>query len=144
MVRQAIGSLFGIRQVAYCDPGSQDATMGRCLFAKPGVFERHPEIVASVVATGGGFAFCVNEFATDYDSFQSSALYLSFASIHPPMSATDLTRNRGFFQIADRSVARHDDHALASYLERAYGIENAIMLDMKDHSASMIVPRRQR
>jgi len=142
MFDEAVGSLFGVRQVAHYDAGDQRDTTRDCLFARRGVFERHCELVASVVATSSGFGFCVNELATDYRSFQSSAMYLRFASIHPPTSATDLTNNRGFFQISDFSVDRRDGHAVASYLEHAYGLPNAFMLDMKLHSASMLVPRR--
>lgn len=142
MLDEAVGSLFGVRQVAYHDATSQRDVMRDCLFAVPGVFERHHQIVASVVATSRAFAFCVNELATDYGSFQSSALYLSFASIHPPISATDLTSNRGFFQIGDLSLDRRDDRVLTSYLERTYGLSKAVMLDMSMHSASMIVASR--
>jgi hypothetical protein len=142
MLDEAIGSLFGVRQVVYGEAGSQAGTMQNCLFARQGVFERHNEIVASVVSTGSGLAFCVNEFAPDYECFRNSEMYRSFARRHPPTSATDLVENRGFVKIADRSIDRRDDRALAAYLEQAYGLENALMIDMKNHSASMTVPRR--
>lgn len=70
MFAEVIGSFFGVRQVVYPDPRSEGAAMRDCLFATPGVFERHPEIVACVVDSGDGFGFCVNdEFAGDFDSF---------------------------------------------------------------------------
>jgi hypothetical protein len=141
MVEEAIGSLFGVRQVVYHYPHSQEQPMRNCLFARCGVFERHPEIVASVVDSGSGFCFCVNdEFARDFGSFRESVLWSSFARIHPPMTATDLTESRGFFR-AELSVNRRDDSALAVSLERTYGLEKAIMLDMQVHSTSIATRR---
>jgi hypothetical protein len=141
MFEEAIGSLFGVRQVVYYDPHSREQPMRNCLFARPGVFERHPEIVASVVSSGGRFGFCVNDqFAGDFGSFRESVLWSSFARIHPPATASDLTGNRGFFR-ADLSVNRKDDSALQASLERAYGLEKAVMLDMQVHSASMVPSR---
>jgi hypothetical protein len=141
MVDEAIGSLFGVRQIVYHDPRSAGAVSGNCLFARRGVFERYPEIVATVVRSVSGFCFCVNdEFARDFASFRESVLWSFFASAHPPTTAADLTENRGFFR-ADLSVGnRKDDSAVVASLERAYGLENAFMLDMKVHSASMVVP----
>lgn len=138
MVDEAIGSLFGVRQVVFHGPGSEDQPKGRnCLFARPGVFERHPDIVASVVDSGRGLCFCVNdEFAGDFSSFRESVLWSSFADMHPPTTAKDLTESRGFFR-ADPSVNRRDDSALAAYLERAYRLKKAVMVDMQLHSTSM-------
>jgi hypothetical protein len=145
MFEEAIGSLFGVRQVVYHDPNSESQTaMRNCLFAKPGVFERHLEIVASIVDSGDGLGFCVNdEFAGDFDSFRESVLWSSFASIHPPMAANDLTERQGFLR-ADLSVNRRDDAAVKASLERAYGLENAFILDMRVHSASTVARRRGR
>jgi hypothetical protein len=138
MLEEAIGSLFGVRQVIYDDPHSGGQSMRNCLFARPGVFERHAKIVASVVAFGSGFCFCVNdEFAGDFSSFRESVLWSSFARIHAPTTAIDLTEKRGFFR-ADRSVNRSDDDALAGSIERIYGLKKAIMLDMQVHSSSVV------
>lgn len=99
MLDEAIGSLFGVRQVVYYSPHSVEPPMRNCLFAKPGVFERYPEIVASIVDSGDGLCFCVNDqFARDFSSFRESILWSSFARIHPPMTAADLTESRGFFR----------------------------------------------
>ena len=141
MFEEAVGSLFGVRQVAYYDVRTDQAMMRGCLFATPGVFERHPELVASVISHGPGFGFCVNEFAPDFAAFQGSALYHSFARIHPPASATDLRENRGFLAIGDLSVDRRSDNAIASYLGRAYGLEKPVVLRMKSHATSMVVER---
>ena len=144
MLEEAIGSLFGVRQVVYHDPHSEQQPMRNCLFATIGVFERHPEIVATVVDSGGGLCFCVNdEFAEDFHSFRESVLWSSFAHIHPPTTGADLIGNRGFFRV-DLSVNRKDDCALLTSLERAYGLEKAILLDMQVHSTSMLHIRKRR
>jgi hypothetical protein len=143
MSDEAVGSLFGVRQVAYAEPHAEGDSMRDCLFATPGVFERHPEIVACIVDSGNGFRFCANdEFAGDFGSFRDSILWSSFARIHPPTTAGDLSQNRGFFRV-DRSVNREDDSVLAAHLERTYGLEKAIVLDMRVHSASVVTKWRK-
>ena len=78
MGQESIGTLFGVRQVVYRDDAHSKEQGKCCLFARPGVFERHPEIVASIVDSGGGLCFCVNdEFSEDFNSFQQSVLYRS-------------------------------------------------------------------
>jgi hypothetical protein len=143
MLEEAIGSLFGIRQVVYHDPNSENAQSRNCLFATPGVFERHPEIVACIVDSGSGLSFCVNDqFAADFDSFRQSLLWSSFARIHPPMTASDLEEKSGFFRVHP-SVNRADLLALASHLERVYALDKAIVLDMRVHSASGLAKRQK-
>jgi hypothetical protein len=140
MAREVIGTLFGVRQVVYHDHDSKAACSRDCLFAIPGVFERHPEIVACVVDIGNALCLCVNdEFSGDFNSFRESVL---FARIHPPTTATDLTQNRGYLRV-DLSVDREDDSALQAYLERVYGLEKPIMLDAKLHSASIVPSLRK-
>lgn len=143
MFDQAVGSLFGVRQVVYYDPDSGEQPMRDCLFARPGVFERHHQLVGAVVTGDQGITLCVNEFAEDYQSFQDSVLYRSFARIHPPISAKDLAENRGFFQIEDLSIDRSDDGVISSYLMKEYGLKKALMLDMAEHSASQLVDRKE-
>jgi hypothetical protein len=75
IVQEAIGSLFGIRQLVYCDDAHSNEQGGNCLFASRGVFERHPEIVATIVDSPSGLSFCVNdEFAEDFSSLRESVL----------------------------------------------------------------------
>lgn len=139
---EVIGSLFGVRQVVYSDPSSKKQPMRDCLFARPGVFERHPEIVASIIDLGNSLSFCVNEFAPDFTSFQKSVIYSTFDQLHPPISTTDLTANRGFFQVTNRSLDRKNDKTIASYLEQRYGLKKPTVIDMKVHSASVFVPTK--
>lgn len=135
--QEIMGSLFGVRQVVYADPISQEHHMRDCLFATIGAFERHPEIVACVVDSGDGFGFGVNdEFASDFDSFQGSVLWSAFAHLHPPTTAAGLSQNQGFFRV-DRSVNRADTSAVARHLAEAYKLQEAVLIDMKAHSASI-------
>jgi len=143
MFNQAVGSLFGVRQVVYYDPDSDKHLMRDCLFAKPGVFERHHQFVSAVVTVGQGITLCVNEFAEDYGSFQDSVLYRWFARIHPPITAKDLAENRGFFQIKDLSIDRSNEGVISSYLMREYSLKKAVVLDMAVHSASQLIDRKE-
>jgi hypothetical protein len=134
MCVQAVGTLFGARQVVYYDPQSMKHISRNCLFARPGVFERHREIVASVVDSGSALCLCVNEEADDFSSFQESVLWSHLAF---PTTATDLAGKHGWLRV-DLSVDRKDDSALAAHLEQAYGLKKAIMLDTEAHSASIV------
>ncbi len=136
MLEATIGSLFGVRQVVYYNQNSKEFPMRYCLFARFGVFERYPEIVATVIDLGNSLSFCVNEFAPDFTCFQQSVLYSKFACSHPPISATNLTTNEGFFQL-NFSVNRKDDKAIASYLEQTYRLKKAKVIDIEVHSATI-------
>jgi hypothetical protein len=140
MFEQAIGSLFGVRQVVDLRGGAGDQPMWDVLSARPGVFERNPEIVAALVSMDQFVTLCVNELAGDFQAFQDSRLYHSFARIHPPMTATVLRTERGFLCVADPTVDRKSDAATARYLKATYGLVNPIMVDMKEHSATVAVP----
>ena len=142
MFEQAIGSLFGVRQVVDLGSDREEKPMWNCLFAQPGVFEKHSEIVAVLVSIEDSITLCVNEFAKDHDEFRESLVYHSFARIHPPISATDLAENRGFLEIKDPSVDRKNNQSVADYLARRYSLMNPILLDMKEHLASIKVPKK--
>ena len=142
MMDEIIGSLFGVRQVVDLaeQRSDQALTMRLVLFALPGVFERHPEIVGVITCTGETISFCVNdEFAPDFATFQQSRIYTVFARRSPPNSARQL-REAGFLSIADRSVDRRNEKALQCYLTEAHGIEKPVLLDMKHYTATMMVP----
>jgi hypothetical protein len=134
---EAIGTLFGARTVVYCDDAHSKENLSKwCLFARRGVFELHPEIVASVVNSGDGLCLCGNDqFSEDFNSFQQSVLWSHLSRIHPPTTATGLTERGGCFR-ADLSVDRSDDSALQAYLERAYRLKKAIIVNGEAHSAS--------
>jgi hypothetical protein len=138
MFQQAIGSLFGVRQIV--DRSSE--SMWDCIYATPGVFERHNEIVAAVVTQGKSITFCVNELAGDFNSFSASVLCKHFESLDTIISATDLTKNRSFLYVDPREVDRKSEEALSTYLGRKYNFEAPIILDMKEHVATARVPKK--
>jgi hypothetical protein len=137
MTEEAISTLLGVRLVAYCDSNSEPAHSRKCLFARIGVFERHPEVVATVVVSDSGLWLCVNEFSKDFDSFQKSLLWSHFAASQPPMTATDLMTAGNYFRL-DPSVDRQHDSAIQAYLETTYNLAKATMMDMKSHTATIV------
>lgn len=139
MFSQAIGSLFGVRQVVYADPRTGEVVMRDCVYCTRGAYEKYHDIVASVISAGDQLSFCVNELAPDYESFQGSALYRQFTRLHPANSASSLELYRGFFRISDFSINRRDDRSITAYLQKRYGLTNAVIIDMTDHSATQEV-----
>lgn len=138
MFQQAIGPLFGVRQIVDRSSGG----MWDCIYATPGVFERHNEIVAAVVTEGKSITLCVNELARDFNSFSTSVLCKSFKKHGPINSATELTKNQNFLCVDPKEVNRKSDDSLSAYLELKYDFDAPIILDMKEHSATVKVSRK--
>jgi hypothetical protein len=116
--------------------------MWNCIYAIPGIFERHKEIVAVVVTQGESITLCVNELASDCGSFSSSVLYKNFERLGPINSATELIKNRKFLYVDPEEVNRKSEDALSTYLGRKYNFEAPIILDMKEHSAAAKVSQK--
>jgi hypothetical protein len=107
MFVQVIGSLYGVRQVAYWDEASQTTQGRECLFVVPGVFERWPDIDGAIVTVGSGITLCANEFSDKAECFQSSRLY-----------------------------HRTNEEAVRYYLSQRYDLKKVHILNIKAHSAS--------
>lgn len=142
MFNQVIGTLYGVRQVAYWDEASQTTHGRECLFVVPGVFERWPDIDAAIVTVGGSITLCVNEFSDKAGRFQSSLLYQSFAQRGGPVSPSDLEANHGFLSIDDRTIDRTNEGVVRHYLSQRYDLQHLYILNIKAYSASVVVPRQ--
>jgi len=132
MFQQAIGSLFGTRQIV--DLATQK--MWDCIYTTPGVYERHQQIVATIVTQFDSITMCVNELADDYSSFVESKLYKSFERIGPVNSASNLVKDRNFLEVDRNLVNRKDEKAITTYITKKYGIETPVLINMKAHTAS--------
>ena len=142
MFDQVIGTLYGVRQVAYWDEASQTTHGRECLFVVPGVFERWPDIDGAIVTVGESITLCINEFSDKAERFQSSLLYQSFAQRGGPVRPSDLEENHGFLSIADRTIDRTSEEAVRYYLSQRYNLKQVHILNIKAHSASVVVPRQ--
>jgi hypothetical protein len=140
MFDQVIGTLYGVRQVAYWDEELQTAHGRECLFVVPGVFERWPEIDGAIVTVEDSITLCVNDFSDKAESFSVSRLYQSFAQRGGPVRACDLEANCGFLSIADRTIDRANEEIVAQYLSQRYGLKQVHILNIKAHSASIVIP----
>lgn len=141
MFDQVIGTLYGVRQVAYWDEATQQNHGRECLFAVPGVFERWPEIDCAIVTVGDAITLCANEFSEKAVLFQSSKLHLSFAQRGGPVSPSDLEANRGFLSIADRTIDRRNENVVRDYLSQRYCLKGVHILNIEAYSTS-VVPTR--
>lgn len=128
---QIVGSLYGVRQIAYWDGESGGMASRDCLLAVVGAFERYSSLDAAVVAHGNGIRLCVNDLRDDTKRFSSSALYQSFAKRHPPISVSDLSQNRGFLKVDPRVIAARDENSVRRYVEQTYGLQHVYVLHMK-------------
>ena len=138
---QVIGSLYGVRQVAYWD-GDEGRALGReCLHAVPGSFERWPDIDSAVISSGGAVTLCVNEFSPRLAESQSSRLFGFFAERGGPIRASDLEKTKGFWAVGDLTIDRSDQRAIENHLARKYAVNRVVLLDIQSHYASAIVAR---
>jgi hypothetical protein len=142
MFNQVIGTLYGIRQVAYWDEATQTTHGRECLFVVPGVFERWPDIDGAIVTVGDTITLCVNEFSDKAERFQSSLLYQSFAQRGGPVRPSVLEGRHGFLSIADRTIDRTSEEAVRRYLSQEYNLKHVHILNIKAYSASVVVPRQ--
>lgn len=140
MFEQVIGTLYGVRQVAYWDEESQSTHGKECLFVVPGVFERWPDVDGAIVTVEDGITLCVNDFSNKAKHFQLSRLYQTFAQRGGPVRACDLEANCGFLSIADRTIDRANEETVARYLSRRYGLKQVHILNVKAHSGSVVMP----
>jgi hypothetical protein len=136
MFQQAIGSLFGARDLVELGTGGDSAPMWTCLYASPSTFECIPEICAAVVANNEHITLCVNEDSGDFLKFKESKLYNAFASIHPPISHSDLVSNRKYLTAKGSLIKRRDEEALLEFLSKNYNLSTPIFIDMKTYSST--------
>lgn len=132
MFKQTVSSLFGVRQIV----DLATSNMWNCVNAVPGVYERHTEIVGTVVIRSGSLTLCVNENAKDYQTFKNSVLYKSFKRLGPVNSASYLTESLKFLKVDINTVDRKDEKAVTDYISKQYGIEQPILINMKSHTAA--------
>jgi hypothetical protein len=125
---QIVGSLYGVREVAYWDQATGGAVSKSCLQAYSGAFERSPSIDAAIISYADEIRFCVNDLRADAKGFTSSNLYQSFARRHPPISMADLLENHGFLRFdhkAKRTVHLHDDNSMSRMYDLRVGSADA-------------------
>ena len=118
---QIVGTLYGVRQVAYSDSDEDDMATGRdCLHVVPGAFERWPEIDAAIVSAGAAITLCINECSPRLGKLKSSRLWSFFAERGGPITPSDLELTKGFWSVSDRRLDRSDSSAVERYLAEKY------------------------
>jgi len=136
---QVIGTLYGVRQVAYPSE-TGGATEGRnCLYVVPGAFERWPEIDGAIVSSGNAITLCVNEFSDRVSVVEDSGLCRFFAKLGGPISPHRLESTQGFWSVDYRTIDRSDERAVGLHLAEKYRVSRVFVLDIKSHYASSIV-----
>lgn len=129
---QILSTLYGIRPVVYAG-GSGDAVSSRCYYARPGPFERWPEVDGALISTPDGYVICVNEFS----SRANRLLETKVARRLSERGAVVVPRQReecGQCFVMDLDVERRDETALRDYLREHYGHPEMQVVDFEEHS----------
>ncbi|ELI0377629.1 hypothetical protein RUK98_003461 [Vibrio cholerae] len=136
MFFQAIGSLFGARDIVTQESRGNSSLIWTCLYAAPSTFECIPQICAAVVASDENITLCVNEDSVDLEKFKQTKLYNTFAIMRPPISHSDLVNNRNYLTVKDSGLERRNEKELLNFLSNKYKLNNPLFIDMKTYSAT--------
>ena len=130
---QFVSTLYGIRQVVYADKEG-NAVSQRCYYARPGVFERWPEVDGAIISCPDGFVLCVNEFGTRKDQLCQLKVPMRLSE----RRAVVIPQERevlGECLIADTAINRRDETVLRDYLRKHYDRPELQIVDFKDYSS---------
>jgi len=132
---QCAGTVYGIRQcVVPADATGKVGMAVDCCYARPGVFERWPEIDAAIVATDQGVIMLANELSPRCPALRQRDVprRLGKAVYLPTEREAD-----GSIFIADRDVDRRDESLLRESLIKKYGKTPLFLVDFTHAWAAM-------
>lgn len=86
-----------------------------------------------------GITFCTNEFSDRAAKLESSALFMSFSRRGGPITPKGLEQDNRRLAMRDWSIDRRDETAVVSHLSEKYGLKHAMLLDMRNVSAAVVV-----
>jgi len=137
--QQILSTLYGIRSVIYAG-ASGDAVSGRCYYARPGPFERWPEIDGALISTPDGYVLCANEFSPRANRLLETEVGARLSE-REAIVVPRQREARGQCFIADLSLDRRDENALTHYLREEYARPGLVIADFKEHSVTADVKR---
>jgi len=134
---QFVSTLYGMRQVAYADKEG-NAVSKRCYYARPGVFEKWPEVDGAIISCPDGFMLCVNESGTRKDQLCELKVPMRLSE-RRAMIIPQEREVLGECLVADTAINRRDETVLRDYLRKRYDRPELQVVDFKDYSATVKV-----
>ncbi len=105
----------------------------QCFYARPGPFERWPEIDGSLISSPGGYMLCVNEFssrAADLCGQQVAKRMTEQKAVVLPYER----EKEGYCFVADLDLDRSTEEVVRDYLRAQYRHPELQIVDFKEHS----------
>jgi hypothetical protein len=137
-MEQVVGSLYGVRQAVFQDRG--EAVSRDCFYARPGVFERWPEIDAAFVRDADGVLLCLNEFSERANEFSKTRVAARLSDKAACLSPTS-HEAAGLVLLADPRIDRKDETTLTADLSAKYGRPDLLVVDFSHAWAAVEIPR---
>lgn len=134
---QFVSTLYGVRQVVYAGHAGK-ALSKRCYYARPGPFERWPEVDGAIISSLDGFVLCVNEFGTRKDLLCQLKVPMRLSERQAVVIPHE-REARGECFVADTSIDRQVETVLRDYLRKRYDRRELQIVDFKHHSATVKV-----
>ena len=135
---QLVGTLYGIRHAVFEDEAG--AASLHCYYARPGVFERWPELDLAVVAERSGWLLCLNELSNRVADVRTTRLVHQFAARSAVVEPSHLER-AGKAMVVPTTLDRRSDQVLTAYLRERYEHPELMVIDFQQTVAAVEVPR---
>lgn len=131
------GSLYGLCDIA--DMGEEKDNTRPCYYFDFNDFFRHSVVLhGAILTTTSELQICINTFSPHVEQFRHSPLVDSFRDgIDDP---AELER-RGIAYVADCDYDRRDKQRILAYLQTKYGKKGLVDFNLKQITASILVPR---
>lgn len=136
--QQAMATIYGAVQLfpIVPNPVAKD-----CYYFKNSVVHRRPNIDAFIISDGESLLLATNPFSPRFHALPSTRLYGVFAERKALVNPVALEQ-AGAIYVADYSVPRRDTQAVLEYVQRKYGIDRFLDLELVCTTASAAVKPR--
>ncbi len=138
---QLIGTLYGVRHAVFEDQEGDTVSL-HCYYARPGVFERWPELDIAIVADRDGWLLCLNEFSDRKVNVRALRLAREFAARAAVVVPSELER-AGKAMVVPITLDRRSDQAVTAHLREKYEHPELLVIDFQQAAAGVEIPWQQ-
>lgn len=129
---QILCTLYGVRSAVYARVNGKAVSV-RCFYARPGPFERWPEIDGALISSPNKYQFCANEFSPRVRELVGQGIPKRFAERGALVVPADL-EERGGCLIASLDIERRSEEKLRDHLRGKYNHPELQIVDFKSVS----------
>lgn len=119
-IETVAGTLYGVKQVILPAELGDGATSIDCYYARPGVFERRPDLDAVIVSVPEGLCAFVNELSPR-SGHVATARFAQRLAEHRVLVIPSHREAEGNCMLADRALDRRNEAAVVDDLRERYG-----------------------